>query len=131
MQQSHMSPRLQELASYYSNRLSYEEVAGLIERITGQRLVSDQAIWQLVTATAERVSQELQQEVQSSLETVATHELEIETQIDIYDPAVREVLLFQDGIQVKRQKQERRSHSVSRSSSTSKLPGIITDVALL
>ncbi len=131
MQQSHMSPRLQELASYYSNRLSYEEVAGLIERITGQRLVSDQAIWQLVTATAERVSQELQQEVQSSLETVAAHELEIETQIDIYDPAVREVLLFQDGIQVKQQKQERRSRSVSRSSSTSKLPGIITDVALL
>ncbi len=126
-----MSPRLQELASYYSNRLSYEEVAGLLERITGERLVSDQGIWQLVTATAERVSQRLQQEVESSLETAGSNELEIETQLDLYDPEVAEVLLFQDGIQVKQQKQSRLSRYQRDNASISKLPGIITDIALL
>ena len=131
MQSSHMSLRLQELASYYSNRLSYEEVAASVERITGERLVSDQGIWQLVTATAKRVSQRLQQEVETSLETVASSELAIETQIDLYDPSVPEVLVFQDGIQVKQQKQNRLSRSENDSASTSKLPGIITDVALL
>ena len=126
-----MSPRLQELASYYSNRLCYEEVAGLIERITGERLVSDQGIWKLVTATVVRVSNRLQQEVESSLKTAVSNELDISTQLDLYDPAEPEVLLFQDGIQVKQQKQSRLSRSQRDNASISKLPGIITDIALL
>ena len=34
-----MSARLQELCAYYSNRISYEEVAGLVERISGERFI--------------------------------------------------------------------------------------------
>ena len=44
----YVSNRLQELSAYYSNRMSYEDVAGLVERITGERLLSDQTIWQIV-----------------------------------------------------------------------------------
>lgn len=39
----YISPRLQELCGYYSNRMSYEEVAVLVERVSGSRLLSDQA----------------------------------------------------------------------------------------
>jgi hypothetical protein len=33
----YVSNRLQELSAYYSNRMSYEDVAGLVERLTGER----------------------------------------------------------------------------------------------
>ncbi len=35
-----MSARLAEFSAYYSNRMSYDEVAGLLERVTGQPLLS-------------------------------------------------------------------------------------------
>ena len=41
LQSGFMSPRLQELCGYYSNRLSYEEVALLVERVSGERLLSE------------------------------------------------------------------------------------------
>ncbi len=44
LQEGYVSPRLQELCSYYSNRMSYEEVALLVERTSGERLLSDQRI---------------------------------------------------------------------------------------
>ncbi len=34
-----MSARLAEFSAYYSNRMSYDEVAGLLERVTGQPLL--------------------------------------------------------------------------------------------
>ena len=43
----YVSDRLQELAGYYSNRLSYANVAELIHRVTGDRQLSDQKIWQI------------------------------------------------------------------------------------
>ena len=39
-----MSARLAEFSAYYSNRMSYDEVAGLLERVTGQPVLSDQTI---------------------------------------------------------------------------------------
>jgi len=45
LQEGYISSRLQELCGYYSNRLSYEEVAFLVERITGDKLLSDQKDW--------------------------------------------------------------------------------------
>ena len=63
--------------------------------------------------------------------TSGSNELEIDTQLDLYDPEVAEVLLFQNGIQVKQQKQSRLSRYQRDNASISKLPGIITDIALL
>ena len=33
-----VSQRLEELCGYYANRLSYENLAGLVERVTGEQL---------------------------------------------------------------------------------------------
>src|SRR5439155_26057547 len=43
-----MSARLAEFSTYYSNRRSYDEVAGLLERVPGQHVLSDQTIQHLV-----------------------------------------------------------------------------------
>lgn len=39
LQEGYVIPRLQELCGYYSNRISYEEVALLVERVSGERLL--------------------------------------------------------------------------------------------
>ena len=51
-----ISDGLQELVAYYSNRLSYQEVEDLVERISGEKLLSDQKIWEIVVNKAEEIS---------------------------------------------------------------------------
>ena len=60
-----MSARLAEFSASDSNRMSYDEVAGLLERVTGQPLLSDQTIQHLVVAKAVEVSQQWQSESQA------------------------------------------------------------------
>ena len=60
-----MSARLAEFSAYYRHRMSYDEVAGLLERVTGQPLLSDQTIQHLVVAKAVEVSQQWQSESQA------------------------------------------------------------------
>jgi hypothetical protein len=57
-----MSARLAECSTYYSNRMSYDEVAGFLERVTGQHVLSDQTMQHLVVAKAVEVSQQWQSE---------------------------------------------------------------------
>lgn len=57
-QRGYMTSGLQELSAYYSNRMSYEEVEGLLARLSGERLLSDQRIEQLVIDQAVEVSQQ-------------------------------------------------------------------------
>ena len=102
----YVSPRLQELSAYYSNRMSYEEVAGLIERLTGERLLSDQSIWQIGQRQAVQVSKQWNSEVETSLSAVVGLP-EVNGQVDVYDRLGPEILLFEDGIQVKQQKEKR------------------------
>lgn len=120
----YVSERLVEYAIYYSNRLSYEEVAGLIERQTGDRLLSDQSIWRLVVGKAAEVSESQRQQVEAITRS-SPHLPAITTEIDLYDPDQAEVLLFEDGIQVKEQKPTR-DHQPKESRTR-----INTDVVLL
>ena len=53
-----MRARLAEFSAYSSNRRSYDEVAGLLERVTGQPVLSDQTMQPLVVAKAVEVSQQ-------------------------------------------------------------------------
>ena len=99
------SQRLKEFSAYYSNRLSYEEVESLIERQTGEKLLSDQKIGQIVVAKAVCVSEQLRQEVQSVLDAVQMPV--INPRVDIDDPNQTEILLLEEAIQVKEQKQTR------------------------
>jgi hypothetical protein len=102
----YVSHRLQELSAYYSNRLSYEEVADLVERISGERLLSDQSIWQIVQRQAVQVSEQWKSEVETSL-SGGVGLPEVNGQVDVYDRLGAEILLFEDGIQVKQQKEKR------------------------
>ena len=97
-----MSARLAEFSAYYSNRMSYDEVAGLLERVTGQPVLSDQTIQHLVVAKAVEVSQQWQSESQA--DTAAPLWPEVMPQVDWYDPQSEEVLLLTDAIQVKQQR---------------------------
>jgi hypothetical protein len=52
-----MRARLAAFRAYDSNRMRYDEVAGLLERVTGQHVLSDQTMQPLVVAKAVEVSQ--------------------------------------------------------------------------
>jgi hypothetical protein len=92
---------------YYSNRMSYREVAGLVERQCGQRVLSEQTIWQLVQQSALALSGQMEWEVKRNL--AGDCSLEIAQQVDVYDAESEEVLLFDDAISVKAQKPERQT----------------------
>lgn len=127
-QDGYISQRLKEFSAYYSNRMSYEEVERLIERMTGERLLSDQKIWEIVVEKAVCVSEQLQEEVRSVSEA---HPMpEVKAEVDIYDPTTREVLLLDDAIQVKEQKQTREKLAIKDSVST-RGSRVSTDVIML
>lgn len=60
------------MSSYYSNRMSYKEVEKLIERLSGERLLSDQKIYELVQSKAQQVSQEWKEEIEAGQERVSS-----------------------------------------------------------
>jgi len=137
LQERFVSPRLEELCGYYANRLSYENVAGLVERVTGENLLSDQTIWEIVKGKAETYSQQIRETVEKTLETSTSEQIQIKQKVEIYNAKELEILLFDDGIQVKGQKLKR---SVNKESTAdipcsdtvkSNTPAIITDVAML
>ena len=96
-----VSRRLGEFSAYYANRLSYEEVEGLVERVTGERLLRDQTVQRQVVAQAVAVSR------QWAEETKETEGLETASGVDWYDRQAAEVLVLSDAIQVKQQKPTR------------------------
>lgn len=137
LQERFVSQRLEELCGYYANRLSYENVSGLVERVTGENLLSDQSIWEIVKGKAEAYSQQIRQAVQDSLEANPSKQIQIKQTVEIYNVEESEILLFDDGIQVKGQKLERNSRSESTAQTSilektkEKTPAVITDVAML
>jgi hypothetical protein len=91
---------------YYSNRLSYKEVEKLVERMSGEKLLSDQKIWQIIVNKSRQVSEEWQQETEEINKKIKT-EVDICSEVDIYASDSSEILLFDDGIGVKKQKENR------------------------
>src|SRR5712691_573925 len=85
--------------------MSYDEVAGLLKRVTGAHVLSDQTIQHLVVTKATQVSAQWQAEVQANPDTSAL--LEVVSQVDWYDAHSDEVLVLTDAIQVKQQKARR------------------------
>jgi len=103
----YISDRLKEFSSYYSNRLSYEDVEELIKRTTGEKQLSDQKIRGIVVDKARELSKEIEKEVKRIIEDESLQMPEVNVGVDIYDPEEDEILLFDDGIQVKGQKENR------------------------
>lgn len=119
----YVSEYLREYAAYYSNRLSYEEVEKLIERNSGEKLLSDQSIWRIVVAKAAEISEIQQQQVSERLKKAKLPA--VASEVRIYEPKAAEILLFDDGIQVKEQKANRDKKEVQEKTR------INTDVAML
>ena len=118
--------------AYYSNRLSYQEVEDLVVRISGEKLLSDQKIWEIVVNKAVEISRTWLGEMKQ-----IKPEMAIAPSVDIYDPLTEEILLFDDGIGVKKQKETRdKKQEVVMSESEpsgkkQKRKTVITDVVLL
>jgi hypothetical protein len=100
-----MSARLAECSAYDSKRLRYDEVAGLLERVTGKHVLSDHTIQQVVVAKAVEVSEQWQSE--SPANTAAPAVPAVTPPVDWDDPQRAEVLLLTDAIQGKQHKASR------------------------
>jgi hypothetical protein len=99
--QTRVSAGLEELGLYYVNRLSFHEVEGLVERVSGQRLACEQTLWNWALQKAVVLDTRLAQEVQDCQDLAFP---EIATTVDIYSSEAEEVLVLTDAIGVKAQK---------------------------
>ena len=86
MQEGYVSPRLQDFCGYYSNRLSNEEVALLIERVSGERLLSDQKIGQIVSTKALKFSQKTYENTIITLDKSNQDVVRVNLEVNIYEP---------------------------------------------
>ena len=103
-QEDYVSDKLREFSGYYSNRLSYKELEILIEKITGDKQLSDTKIQQIVVDKAVEISK-LQEDKQKKL--IEKQDLkmpEIANKVNIYKEDENEIIIFDDAIQVKQQK---------------------------
>jgi hypothetical protein len=104
----YVSRGLQELVAYYSNRLSYEELQGLLVRMTGAAVLSPQGSWDLVQQNVQVLSDQRSEEFRPLTETErALVKISLSDEIDLYHKTSDEILLFDDGILVKAQKEQR------------------------
>src|ERR687885_2669736 len=85
--------------------MSYDEGAGLLERLTGARLLSDQTMQHLVVTKAMPISTQWQEEVQADPDTPTLPE--VAPHVDWYDVHSAEMVVLTDAIQVKQQKATR------------------------
>jgi len=137
-QKIYVSLRLQELAGYYSNRLSYANVANLVERVTGERQLSDQKIWEIARDKTVEISQAWQAEVEKTRNDSELFFPEIQEKINLYDSESREILVFEDAIQVRGQKENRvhkhkdsEERSIQPAEKKKKSPPVFTNVVML
>jgi hypothetical protein len=108
------SVRLRSRCCYYANRMSYHEVATLLKDETGIALVSGQRVHDIIEEEARRLS--ISTAIQAQAILAAGNALPpINQDVAIYDVHTAEVLLFDDGIQVKKQKEHREKPSASLS----------------
>jgi hypothetical protein len=108
-QDGYISDRLKEFSSYYSNRLSYEEVEELIQRTTGEKQLSDQKIRGIVVDKAFELSNEIATKANNILKDESVKMPDVNNNVDIYNSEEKEIIFFDDGIQVKGQKETRQS----------------------
>lgn len=102
--QHSVSIALRELALYYLNRLSFHEVAGLVERLCGTRLACEQTLWNWAERATTVLDTLLVAQV-ASVEEVPSPK--IAESLNLYDRDAEEVLVLTDAIGVKAQKPKR------------------------
>ena len=93
-----------EFSGYYSNRLSYKEAERLIEKMTGDRQLSDTKIQQIVVGKAIEMSKLQKDEQEKQTEKQDLKMPAVQEKVNIYEEAEKEIIIFDDAIQVKQQK---------------------------
>lgn len=125
--------RLKEFCLYFSGRLSFAEVAKLLERLAGERLVCEQTLWNWAQQEAHELSEALRAEVAAAR---SLPKPTIAEEVDIYDACSEEVSVLTDAIQVKAQKPTRRRRGagepqLEEKKKKKKVKRINTDLMLL
>jgi hypothetical protein len=124
-----LSSGLRRLSLYYCNRLRFAEVAGLLERVTGERVACEQTLCNWAQEKAREVSGSLCSEV-AATRSVALPA--IDEAVDVYDASSEEVLVMTDAIQVKAQKPTRqRASELPKRGKKTKKKRVSTDLLLL
>ena len=98
-------------------------------RHTGEQVLSDQKIQEIVLDTANKISIKEEQETEKILSEQEM--IKLNTDADIYDSQADEIYFFNDGILVKGQKHERTSKNKKQVSELGKKAKLETEVSLL
>ncbi len=125
----YISERLKEYSSWLSCKLSYKSVEEVLYRHTGEQVLSDQKIQEIVLDTANKISIKDEQEAEKILSEQEM--IKLNTDADIYDSQADEIYFFNDGILVKGQKHERVSKNKKQVSELGKKAKLETEVSLL
>lgn len=139
-----MTLRLQELSAYYGTLLSYKHVENLVTRITGAPQLSDQKVWQIVNDKAVEIGQAWRSEAEKTLNNGELPFPKTQEKVGIYDGESQEILVFEDAIQVRGQKQNRvhkqkvnkdipsgSTEKTARLAAKEKSPPVFTNVVML
>jgi hypothetical protein len=108
-----------------------------VARVTGDQQLSDQKIWQIVNHKTVEISHAWQIEVEQPLGNKALSFPKIQDKIDIYDSESREVIVFEDAIQVRGQKENRvrkqkdNEERPAQPVAKEKAPSVFTKVVML
>lgn len=125
----YISEGLKAYSAWLSLGSSYEHSSRILERQLGEKILSDQSIYHIVESKATAVSQASKSAV---LRVLADSDMPtISEDVDLYSADSEEVLLFEDGIQVKGQKQERLSKNKAQVSENGKGKRHNTDIVSL
>lgn len=127
-QQGYVSERLAEYGLLLSLENSYEKVEQLLNRQTHDEVISSGQLQRMAVEKAEQISRVQAEWVQQA---EAMPLPSIATSVDLYDPKSAELLVFEDGIQVKGQKNQRKSKYREAPGTDGKGKRPTTDMAIM
>ena len=71
----------------------------------GKQILSDQSIWKIVVEQAKKVTEAINDSVNKTLRAALKQPLGVNSNIDIDDQQSSDILLCDDGVKIKRQKE--------------------------
>jgi hypothetical protein len=128
-QAGYISERLKEYSCWLSCKSSFKTVEEILFRNTGSQLLSDQKISQLVLSKAAEISSS--EENKNAIFETMNIDLQVNTEVDLYDKESKEIVLLEDGILVRGQKEHRQSKESTTENHNDKKSWSQTDACML
>lgn len=107
---THSTP-LQQQALLWANRLSFGDVARLLEQMSGAAVLSEGGVWRLVQQAAQQLDETQQAAIGAVTDCPEPH---YRTPPELYDATSAEFVVLTDGIGVKAQKPTRQPQGTPR-----------------